>query len=285
MQETDLLSEIIKLKPVLGCGFCRDSLHVYIDQDCDNREKIEEGVRAKTYIHGIEKVEFKYFLSRIVEFATSGNAITCSCEKRGTLAGFCKKENNLYGLISNHIAAIDQDLGTTDGNRLGKLVKQSKNFDIALVQIDEENVTRCDKSLKDEGGQSFEIPCKVHNDPADLQDLPVYITGAETKLGIGRIDIPFFQTKEGRHIVVRNFLSENFCTNGDSGAMVLGRARGNLNEVWPIGIVRGAFTSTKGDKTGESKHERPHLVVELQAGLDDLSTDEQGAFELVYQNE
>lgn len=204
------------------------------------------------------------------------------------MAGFLKKDGKLYALSAKHIAGdVGQSCRTEDGYRLGEFVKVSKNLDLAVAQVDELNISRCDLALKDEQGDNLKIPCTVHNVPDDLQHLLVYIRGAESKPGLGKITIPFFQTMGSQHIIIENLCpvtSKNFCQNGDSGALVLGRARGNLKKMWVIGTVVGAYTSREEDETGKSTPGPQFLAVGLQAGLDDLSHDESSAFELATQN-
>lgn len=232
--------------------------------------------------NGIKKFVFRFFRSEIVKFATSGDTITGI--HRGTLSGFVKSEGKLYALTAKHVAGqVGQSCYTEDGHQLGRVAKLSKNVDLALALVDKINVTRCDLSLKDEGGNSLKKPCRIHNDPDDLQDLLVYIRGAETKQGLGRIVIPFFETLTKQHMVITNYNSDTFCKEGDSGALVLGRANESEDKVWVIGTIVGKFTSREEEEE-EKKHGPQFLAVGLQAGLNDLSNDETSPFELATQN-
>lgn len=237
---------------VHGCGFCCEVLQVYMDENCRHREKSEKEVKAITESKGILHVEFKYIQRNIVEYATSGDVIANEHGKKGTLAAFLKKDGRLYALTAKHVAGdVGQRCYTEDGHQLGECTKVSKNLDLAVAQVDQSNVTCCDLSLKDEVGNSLKLPCTVNNNTDDLQNLLVYIRGAETKPGLGRIIIPFFQTMGGQHIIIGNFSSEPFCKEGDSGALVLGQAPGYRKEVWAVGTVIGAYTS-RNDRSGES---------------------------------
>lgn len=137
-------------------------------------------------------------------------------------------------------------------------------------------------TLKDEGGNTLTIPCQVNNNPDDLQDLPVYIRGAETELGHGKIIIPCYQTMGGQHIMIENFSSDDLCKEGDSGALVQGRAFGNQVQIWAIGTIIGKFMCRK-EESGGNMSEPLFLAVGLSAGLADLSRDDLNAFELATQ--
>lgn len=274
------------MESVHGCGFCRDVLLVYIYDNCSDSYKSEQDVKAITESHGIEKVDFRYIQRDTAEYATSGDAITGMGTRRGTLGGFLKKDDNLYAITAKHIAdEVGQSCYTEDGHRLGEFVKLSQTLDIAVAQIDKENVTRCDLSLKDEDGHKLRIPCEIHNLPDDLQDLPVYIRGAVTKPGLGKIVVPFYQHMEDQHIVIENLsytYSGNFCKEGDSGALVLGRAREGKKEVWAIGTIMGELKSTGQESEGKASGPQ-FLAVGLETGLNNLSEGEQNTFVLATQ--
>lgn len=116
-------------------------MHVFIDEECKNREKTKTKLKEPAKRYGIEKIVFRYVQGGIIEFAASGDPILG--KRKGTLSGFVTSNGNLYALTAKHVAGdVGQCCFIKDGNRLGMVKKISENMDIAAVLVDESNFKR-----------------------------------------------------------------------------------------------------------------------------------------------
>lgn len=187
-----------------------------------------------------------------------------------------KKTNDVYLLMSNHMSQHLHGTGrkelylldTTENlSPIGELLPFSESaYDVAVAKV--KTVIQKDKSkFKTKEGKP--VKCKIF-EKKSAKGLTVHIWGASTSPGIGKITCDYFSFTDEppsyNYIIVENCnKQENFCSEGDSGSIVL---YNNSSEkcVNAISVLCGRF-----DPRGAAQPEAQYLTQPLKASLEDLS--------------
>ena len=156
---------------------------------------------------------------------------------RDTFEGPSQSENNIIALSSGHLIHENVAAVLSVNDRIGMCIwpaNSSNNIvDVSVVKLDPIVIDRIQRVILNEKITVGDIP-KSH-----LLDQPVFKYGATTGRTDGRINIvDDFQLfdEDVMTILPRRPQSNEFSTNGDSGAIVLTRYRGKLHGV---GVIYG----------------------------------------------
>ena len=156
---------------------------------------------------------------------------------RDTIEGPSQSENNIIALSSGHLIHENVAAVLSVNDRIGTCMwpaNSSDNIlDVSVVKLDQNVIDRIQTVILNERITVGEIPI------VDLRYQPVFKYGAATGRTVGRVGVVdnfrLFD-EDVMTILPRRPQSNEFSTNGDSGAIVLTRYRGKLHGV---GVIYG----------------------------------------------
>nr|XP_022309104.1 uncharacterized protein LOC111114878 [Crassostrea virginica] len=235
---------------IVGHRLCGNVLYVYEDnkmstdpqKKADLRKCIEENFNGVVCYKSISDVFSPHCALRWG--GPLGNGITGRMGTLGifgtlrdTIEGPSQSENNIIALSSGHLIHENVAAFLSVNDRIGMCIwpaNSSDNIlDVSVVKLDQNVIDRIQTVILNEKITVGDIP-KSH-----LLDQPVFKYGATTGRTDGRINIvDDFQLfdEDVMTILPRRPQSNEFSTNGDSGAIVLTRYRGKLHGV---GVIYG----------------------------------------------
>lgn len=229
---------------VVGYGFRNHVLHIDIDMIASNRETIQKTLEALLLKYPDIQYEFSFVARKIKHFTTkSGENITNS-KHAATLGCFAKSGRHLYALTSEHIRWNSEETTVKtprNGKVLGHIEAYSKEYDIAAIKVDPNH--ECETTLRNEKGKPLTVACPVWEGRKLKLPLPVYLYGAVTSPGYGKLVIDERTSTDysATYLVIENETDRDFCESGDSGSIVI--ARPNHKTYLAIGMLQGSFVN------------------------------------------
>ncbi|WAR31356.1 hypothetical protein MAR_033898 [Mya arenaria] len=281
----------------LGKGFGK--LNVFMNNvSSEQKEETIQLVGRKLQKVGLVATDYRvHFICDVTQFCHSAGSCIYKTPSSGTLGAFAFRSQNgqerkLCALLSLHVAQKQVNQAdesgtislTTKHGRIGYLLRplifpdhSRTQLDIASAQIDDAQIRLCNTQFKDEHG--YVRLCTLFDfEKDDLQFLDgmlVHFWGASTSPGLGKIKEHSFHQENGLHIILENRveLSEPFCKSGDSGSVVCAFCR-KKRLLIALGMVIGEF------KEGNDSTGNRYLALQLQAGLNQLSTLQEATYRL-----
>lgn len=181
---------------------------------------------------------------------------------RVTLGCFAKSEKHHYALTCKHISHEPKSIVfiSRTCEVLGQIQAFSSQKDIAAIELEASVQRKCETALRDEYDKPLTIPCSVWLGEAVTIPLDVYIIGAESRPGIGKLVSTEHHYGGFSHFFfIENKTSEDFCQPGDSGAIVIGRL--DYKTVRAMGMIYGQILGASP---------KQYLAVRLKDSLPEL---------------
>ncbi|XP_052761647.1 uncharacterized protein LOC128204277 [Mya arenaria] len=227
---------IVKIDQVIGCGEEGGVLIIDIKQkDCNNDETAKRLVEELLKMHGI--VRYRICSPEIEKHARveiqSGEACRMNSTS-GTLGAFMIEDSrdlehggniNLSVICAGHVVENDDNAFIQAQNKnIGKVSCKydGTGMDIAKVRVEDDILSFVDVRFQNEADETL-ITKLFENDPSSLAGRCVFLRGASTQLGRGKISSSRYISSDKCRIleIVKRSEDSMYAERGDSGATVL----------------------------------------------------------------
>lgn len=241
-QKRRLFAKLKDIPTVVGFGFRHHVLQINIDKTASHREKITKEVKALMKEFQISPYEFTFVAKELVSLRRCGESIFCP-NNSVTLGCFAYSESQLYALTSEHITYQAEENNVymnEDRTLLGHIHAVSVEMDIAAIGIRPDLAENCELALRDEDGRPL-TACPVWVEETFRLPLQVYIFGAKTRPGIGRLVSTNYYVKgfTPEFLLIENKTQKDFCQPGDSGSIVIARTKHDT--FFALGMIKGTI--------------------------------------------
>ncbi|KAH3711405.1 uncharacterized protein LOC127858961 [Dreissena polymorpha] len=286
----EVCDAVRKVDGAIECGIRYGTFCVYVKNTTQSSdEEIAKQLMPQLRQNGIQECTV---LRQVHENPLAAQCSTGSkihAMGHGTLGGFAMKNESMLALLAKHVVGEENDVYIVDENeyhRIGPILKPTVDLnlpaplDIAaalvIIEIPE-------KRFKDTDGRPS--ISKLFNfdqgDTSFLESLPVYIWGASSKPGYGKITTCDSKTVKGmNNIVIEDITIEYyesadefkpFAKPGDSGSIICSEnPEGNCIDV--IGMLMGERVIKD-----PSNQKKQYLAFPLQHGLRQLAMEQNQA--------
>lgn len=175
---------------------------------------------------GIDSVEFDYFTEEFEPFSYCGSHITSGLQPagRGTLGCFVTmaRSSDLYFITANHVLnpTCSVDL-LPENQEIGRSFLTTPDVTVGIVK--DIIYGQCNVKLRNSGGgevnaRFFSI---TKRNQVGFCGRKVYIRGATTSPGFGKITCPWVRLRNGvTYMKIKDWGNNPFAEKGDSGSIV-----------------------------------------------------------------
>lgn len=312
-----LISKILTIPNVIGCGEVFDVFEVALDKKIKDTEQNAETVQTVTDSmkkNEITEFYFRYMSRRIRFYTQCGYQV--GSKFTGTLGAFVKTEKhmqaldrlpeclkskatipipNLVALISNHVAVFQpQNKLFYNGEHIADILDPSvvQGADIAAAQVREQYLDRCQQVFKTQDDQ--EVKCQLLENTKDLEKSKgemVHIWGAKSMPGLGQIvscnyglGLGNGNGAQGFHIIIKDRCNEfRFSQPGDSGSVICKPSKDGKH-LYAVGMLIGELLSriTESDSSDENDSSSDDECGKFMEKGTNRKTKRYSAFEIQY---
>lgn len=273
-QKRKLFTKLTDVPSVVGFGFRYHVLHINIDKTAPDREQVKNVLDVLINQSKISHYKYSFVSKSLVQFRRCGERIYSIPNTSVTLGCFASSKCHLYALTCKHITRETKTCAVyinDDDRLLGYIQAFSVEKDIAAIQVEPDLANTCEKALRDEDSRPFAVACPIWDRETFQLPLSVYIIGAQTCPGIGKVVSLEYHFGGFTHfILIENKTTIDFCKPGDSGAIVM--ARPNHKTVFAIAMILGEIPDVKP---------KQYLAIRLQDSLPELEKILQSRIELL----
>lgn len=199
----------------MGFGFRYHVLQIHIDKTASNRNKIKRELAVLLTEFNITEYEFSFVSKEIAHMKKCGEAIYNIPMKRVTLGCFAKSEKHYYALTCKHISDDPESTAVIISKTrevLGHITAFSAQKDIAAIELAPAVQAQCETALRDEIDRPLTIPCPTWFGETISAPLDVYIIGAESRPGIGKlVSFEYHYGGLSQFLLIEDRISRDFC--------------------------------------------------------------------------
>lgn len=273
------MSEVLKVKNVVGVGESFGEVCVYVDKESCK----EEQENAQSAVSAIldKKVKFRLTAKEMHYFNHVGASVGRTL--LGTLGCFAfMNKSDFCALTSAHVLKGNQNDSKTVlvgrdergediyGYYTDKCINPEiePRFDISALKIDEKQRHLFDYHLKDASGKPAQ-PCELfHFKTAESIPYLVHIWGAVSSPGLGEICANAYSCDVGRNLIRIRDRSGRciFSAEGDSGAIICAMRR--EGGMFVMAMLMGKHKEIKERK--ELVETEDYIALELEPGIEFL---------------
>ncbi|XP_053379846.1 uncharacterized protein LOC123527634 [Mercenaria mercenaria] len=287
-----IAEDLFQLHPTIKwCGYRYSTLHIHTEHISDSSENDRLNEKIKDFLSRKDIKDYIIVVigKNIKEYNYVGAEIQSEADKKATLGCFSvyKKGNqkSVCGLLSKHFVLGTSRIFVKDAIHFGTVLPATNiegGLDIAAMEIVKQHIQGLDMSFKNYENETRPAYLYDNTDNKMLQDQPVYLRGAMTKLGVGTIHIPTLQCSDDTDKAYIQIFDGNFTLNmpfgrlaveGDSGAILCMDELGTKN-VCVISMLMGELLREPEEE------ERMYSTLRLSCGLKYLEDKTQGKFTL-----
>ncbi|XP_053389805.1 uncharacterized protein LOC123527732, partial [Mercenaria mercenaria] len=271
------------------CGYRYSTLHINVEHISDSFENDRRNEKIKAFLSRkhINDYRIDIIESQIKEYNYVGAEIQSETRTKATLGCFSvyRKGNQktVCCLLSKHFVLGSSRIFVDDKVHFGTVLpatNEEGGQDIAAAKIVERHLQDLDMNFKNYEDQPRPAFLYDNTDNKMLQDQPVYLRGAMTKLGVGTIHIPTLQCCDDTdadyiQIIDGNFTLkmpfERLAVEGDSGSIICMDELGTKN-VCVISMLMGELLRKSEEE------QRVYSTLRLSCALKYLEDKTQGKF-------
>ncbi|XP_033729380.1 uncharacterized protein LOC117318510 [Pecten maximus] len=274
------IKEELQDKSLQGCGvqgFCNTAdgflLLVAEPKEHTDRKKIASRIKKCLSRYLDDQSEILWVESiKTSNLTARGDKLTNpETKKKGTLGCFGRRNGTgLVAITAGHFVKTEQRIQIENSREFGTCAEshELENVDIAIIDVNENESSRCVESFQNENGEVCEA--SVYRGD-ELQNWPVHKIGAETKATSGVVYSGDAKVcREEGIVICGNTDHPVFARHGDSGAIVFFYDPHDINHksVKLLSIVSRDIDIKPKGTIPVSLSREPVLTRSLKDGLD-----------------